>query len=131
MWAMARPARPTLERELVRAAAAGARGSARTVALDLARRVIAETLASLDAPDDDVAALSRALAAMIEPTPLRQLATDPNIDTAALIRSARLVRFEARGCRHLPECEWPADRRMVAAITADTLARRYRQHLAD
>jgi hypothetical protein len=125
--AMARPTRPIAERDLVRVAAAGA-GSALNRARRLGRAVAEAAIADIDMdPADRVIGLLRALAA----SPVDRLANDPMFDTGALIVAARLARLRARGGRHLPEREWPAENREVLASVASTLARRYRVHLSD
>jgi hypothetical protein len=122
VFAMARPRRPPAEANLVRAAADGP-GCASQRALRLAARVAKATLADVDAVETDpVLVLLHALAL----NPVHQLATDPEIDTAALFRAERAKRADARGGRRLPEREWAAeDREIMATITA-ALARRYR-----
>lgn len=126
VYAMARPRRPAVERDLVRQAAGRAGGAAER-AVRLARRVAAATMLEMDAEETDrVLQLLRAIAA----DPMTRLASDPEIDTAALIRSEREKRAAGRGGRRLRERDWPAEDREILAAVSDTLSRRYRAMLA-
>jgi hypothetical protein len=118
---MGRPRRPDAERVAV-LAAAGTQGSVQARAVRLAKRVVADTMAEIDRdPAERVIALLRDL----DPTPLRALATDPEIDTAAVIRAERQARLDGRGGRRLPELEWPIEDREVARAAVAILAKRY------
>lgn len=124
IWAMARPRRPDEERAAV-CNAAGVRGSASVRAARLAARVAVAAIAAVDEDEEPIIAILHELAA----DPVAMLARDPDIDTAALVRSERAKRCEARGGRRLRERDWPAeDAQVVARITA-VLARRYRGFL--
>lgn len=125
VYAMARPRRPGAEKLAVRAAADGP-GSAKARAQRLARAVAVRTLEEMDRqPHEQVITLL----ATLDPSPVAVLATDADIDTAALIRAERARRAEARGGRRLPEAEWPAEDRDVLESVRATLAERYRRHL--
>jgi hypothetical protein len=127
---MARPRRPEREGELVRIVAAELPPcSARRQAVAIARRVAAEVLRDIDIPPGDLRALTRELSLALAPSPVSVLATCPEIDTGEVARTARLRLFEARGCRHLPEAEWPAERRAVLRDVERVLANRYARHL--
>ncbi|MGE3745629.1 MAG: hypothetical protein AB7G25_07975 [Sphingomonadaceae bacterium] len=130
VFTMARPARPERERELVLAAAGSIDGQAMShVARTIAQRVIAEAMRDIDA--DEFMSIAQRLAAVLEPSPVTILATDADIDTGALIRAARMKRFEARGCRRLPVAEWQAEDREIADQAITTLAGRYFRYLQD
>ena len=88
----------------------------------LARVVVQETIADIDRdPSERVIALLRSL----DPSPVQSLASDPEIDTAALIRSERQARLDGRGGRRLREAEWAIEDREVSRAAVATLARRY------
>lgn len=126
VYAMARPRRPMGEAALVRAAA-DASGSA----LERARRVATlVTAAAMQDVDREPEAEIIGLLLTLNPNPILSLATDPEIDTAALIRDERAHRTACRGGRRLREREWPSEDRAVAQVVADKLAERYRRHLA-
>jgi hypothetical protein len=128
VYAMARPRRPEAERAAVIAAAAETGGTVAQRAALLAKRVATAVLADIDAePDDRVLTILRQMQA----TPIDVLATDPDIDTAALVLAERLRSLTARAGRRLPEREWAAEDRTIVAVIANRLARRYRRHLAD
>lgn len=121
VWAMARPRRPDAERVAV-LAAVDSNGSAEARAMRLARVVVQETIADIDRdPSERVIALLRSL----DPSPVQSLASDPEIDTAALIRSERQARLDGRGGRRLREAEWAIEDREVSRAAVATLARRY------
>ncbi|UUL82231.1 hypothetical protein [Sphingomonas qomolangmaensis] len=127
VYAMARPRRPLSERDAVRAAA-GVSGSVTCRATALARRVAAATIAEIDRPHAErILSLLNAMTG----DPVTALATDAEIDTAALVVAARTRRLEARGGRRLPEAGWANEDREIAAEVAHVLARRYRAHLVD
>lgn len=119
----------------MRAAAAGLRSpdqpSAARLGALIARRVIGDVMREIDADPGDFLTISRALAATLAPDPFTRLVTDPEIDTASIIRAARLARFESRGCRHLSELEIRTENRAVAHDAARALARRYARYLRD
>lgn len=124
---MARPRRPEREAILVRAAAGEVTGSATARAGTLARRVARAALQDLDgAPGDRISSLLGALAC----APIDVLATDVEIDTAALIRAERLRRIEARDCRRIGSAEADAEDRDILANVERVLARRYARYLA-
>ena len=126
VFAMARPRRPATEAEIVRAALAGQAGTAAQRARRLALAVAELALRDVDGdPGDRVLLLLGALDA----SPAAKLATDPQIDTAAMIRSERAQRMEARSWRRLPEREWNTEDRQTVAAVADTLAKRYARYL--
>lgn len=125
VWAMGRPRRPDAERAAVLAAAVGS-GSVEARATRLARRVVADTIAEIDRdPSERVIALLRSL----NPTPLQSLASDPEIDTAAIIRAERQARLDGRGGRRLPEAEWPIEDREVSRAAVAVLAKRYARYI--
>lgn len=65
----------------------------------------------------------------LDAAPAAILATDPDIDTAAMIRRERVCRLEAAGGRRSLPGEWPAeDRELLRTVTAQ-LAKRYARHL--
>lgn len=132
VFAMARPGRPAVERATVIAAARQlAPGmSARRAAELIARRVAAAVVRDIETADSDNLILQLdQLASILTPGPVTTLATCPDIDSAALVRRHRLAAFEARGCRHLRETEWAAERAgLIQALTA-TLTQRYARHL--
>lgn len=102
-------------------------GSVNAKAGALARRVARATLHSLDgAPGDRISSLLGAIARV----PIDVLATDAEIDTAALIRAERLRRFEARSCRRIGMVEADAEDRDVLALVESALTRRYARYLA-
>ncbi|GGO90826.1 hypothetical protein GCM10011329_04090 [Stakelama pacifica] len=123
---MARPRRPIAERDLVRRAA-GDIGSAKMRAQRLASRVARETMAAVDRdPGERIFDLLRTY----DDDPARALATSPDIDTAALVRAARLARLEARGFRRLLPAEAANEDEAVCAEVGQRLAERYRRHLS-
>jgi hypothetical protein len=131
--AMARPARPPREAQLVIAAAAVLRSEERGdclqgVARRLAERVVAAALEELGRSDSFATALAE-LERSLAPSPVADLATDPEIDTAAEITRRRLDRYAARCCRQLSDREWEAETREIAAEAVATLANRYCRHL--
>lgn len=116
--AMGRPRRPQAEADLVR--------SAGLPAAELAREVAKATIVDLDmASADPFLAAAAELARQSAQSPVLLLATSPTIDTAAMAKRIRLRRFEARGCTHLPEREWAAEKRQVEVELSECLARRY------
>lgn len=124
IYAMARPRRPAIECQLVRAAAPTS-GSVAQRATAVARAVAAEALVAID-ETEPVVSILRALAT----DPVSTLARDPSIDTGATIRIERARRADARGGRRLPEAEWQGEDREILKMLRDTLARRYRAHLS-
>lgn len=124
VFAMARPRRPESERLAVLAAASGD-GSAQCRAARLARAVTAYLGEVERTAPDDVTAIARRLAVRLAPSPVEILATDPMIDTGALIRRERVARFEARECRQASPAEWEAETRVLLAAAEATLAERY------
>lgn len=126
VYAMGRPRRPVTERDAVRAAVVGQSGTAAQRARRPAAAVAELALRDVDgAPGERIVLLLRAL----DVTPAALLATDPDIDTAALIRTERMRRMEARAWRRLPECEWAREDCEIAVAIAATLAKRYARHL--
>ncbi len=79
--------------------------------------------------DGDSAERILLLLASLDASPVARLATDPDIDTAAIIRSGRAALMEARGWRRPTEQEWDADDRRLIDATARKLAKRYARHL--
>lgn len=126
VYAMARPRRPTLERDLVRKAAGGG-GSAAARAARLAARVALATIAAVDELEEETVL---SLLREFSNDPVMRLARDPEIDTARLIRNERAKQSEARGGRRLAEREWPAEDARTAAAVSVLLTRRYRSFLA-
>lgn len=127
VYAMARPARPAVEGELVRAALANQPGTAARRARSLAATVARQALAAIDGDPADRALL---LLDALVCSPAARLALDEAIDTAALVRAERARRAEARGWRRLSDAQGCAeDREIVAAVTA-ALTKRYSRHLA-
>lgn len=130
VYAMARPARPERERELVRELTAGMGGTARARATRAARLVAAEAVAFLAADPDDVTDRVLLLArASLSRTPAYLLATCPEIDTAAIVLGARTRRFQARGGRQIGPDAWARETEEVVAETSTLLAERFRRHL--
>lgn len=126
IYAMARPARPAAERELVWEGA-GSAGSIAERAGRLARLVATAAMAEIDQDDGDrVISLLRQIA----PTPVDRLATNPEFSTGALIVKERMRRLEARGGKHLPPTQWQEEDRQVVVAVAATLSRRYRTYLS-
>lgn len=128
-----RPRRPALERDAVREAAAALvpDASARRAGLALARLVLARTLEFAEAEPGSVDYLRGVMVRVAPTTALDVLATHPAIDTAGMIRAARLARFEARGCRQLGPADWQVEGREIVRAAAPALARRYSRHLAE
>lgn len=123
VFAMARPARPSIERDLVRLAAGDA-GTASAQAKRVAQRVAATAMEALDRdPADRVVDLIRLLAN----DPITILATDAEIDTAAAIRKARRDRMEGRGYRRQSKAEADGEDEEVRSEVAGKLAERYRR----
>lgn len=122
VFAMARPSRPASELEAVLAASQSI--SLGRLAKLVASRAISE--ANRD-PIDDLAIALHELTIVMTPSPIEALANDPDIDTANLVRMERIRRFEARGCRHLPERQWAAEDAEILAKIATRLANRYRR----
>lgn len=111
---------------MVRAAAAGQSGSCAQRARRIARAVAEHTLREIDgSPADQVLLLIGALQA----SPVDTLATDPEVDTAALIRVERAARMEARCWRRPTPAEMDADDRAMLDAITDRLAKRYARHL--
>lgn len=123
-----RPARPASEKEAVKRAVQAYHGSISSQAQRLAAAVAVEALREIDENDADaIISLLRAIGR----SPVNQLATDPVIDTGALIRADRADAAAARGGRRLPEADWPAeDRRTLRNVTAK-LAQRYARILRE
>lgn len=126
VFAMARPGRPAAEREAVLEAAAQMTGSHAQRARRLAHAVAQLTLREIDGPAVDRVLL---LLRTLDATPAAVLATDPEIDTAAMIRAERIRRLEAAGGRRSLPAEWPAEDRELLRIVTDQLAKRYARHL--
>lgn len=122
VFAMARPGRPAIEREAVLEAAAQMTGSHAQRARRLAHAVAQLTLREIDGPAADRVLL---LLRTLDATPAAVLATDPEIDTAGMIRAERIRRLEATGGRRSLPAE---DRELLRTIT-DQLAKRYARHL--
>lgn len=132
-WAMARPARPAREAQLVAAAAVIVRSDDpgrcdQSVARLIAERVVAAALEDLQRADSFAVALAE-LERSLAPSPIVELARDPTIDTSAEITRRRLERFAARCCSQLAEREWETETRDIAAEAIVTLANRYFRHL--
>lgn len=129
VMAMARPRRAAVESALVHLADAelASGGSRRRRAEALAAAVARIALAYVRS-DDFEAALEVAEAATRSPAVV-QLACNPEVDVAALVRAEALRQLEARSFRHLAPLEWrAADDRLRAAI-AGRLAERFRREL--
>lgn len=129
VFAMARPRRAAVENALVQLADAEVAigGSRRRRADALAAAVARIALAHVRS-DDFEAALELAEAATRSPAVV-QLACDPEVDVAALVRAEALRQLEERSFRHLSPLEWrAADDRLRAAI-AGRLAERFRRVL--
>lgn len=123
-----RPARPLSERGAVVQAIREMPGSVAAQARQLAKLVAAEAMNEIDRdPADTIIGLLRAL----ECPPINMLATDPEIDTGALIRAERVAGLIVRGGRRLPERDWEADDRRILRKVEDRLARRYGRILRD
>ena len=128
VFAMARPSRPSAEKHAVRLAASNMDGSIQRKAVVIARAVAAAALREIDADPAD------AIALMLQPQkhgPIESLAGDPEIDTGAIIRAARIRRMQDRGCRHLPPTLWERENREVLREVAGSLSRRYARHLRE
>lgn len=127
IFAMARPARPAAERDLVWEAA-GTVGPIAERAGRLARLVASAAMDDIDRDDSDrVIGLLRQLA----PSPVDRLATSPEFSTGVLVMKERVRRLEARGGKHLPPAAWAEDNRQVLSAVASTLTRRYRTFLSE
>lgn len=125
--AMARPGRPASEAEFV-IQAVGSQGSANARASCLARRV---AQAAVDYVDADP--LDRAVDQVDRHSvsPVKLLATCAEIDTAGLVRAARIKSFEARGTQQLPDRQWRAETMQIVEEVAKLLARRYARTISE
>ena len=126
-----RPRRPALEARLVREAVADVDPSAprEPLARSLAARVVRELGAFIDEPTDPtINALGELLRAAC-PTPVRALATDPDVDTLALFIRRRIERLEARFGRSLSPADDLKERRSILKGLESVLTRRYLRHL--
>lgn len=124
--AMARPRRPRAERAQV-LAIAGDSGSARCRAARAAAKVVRAFLADEGRTDP----LQRAIFAVqqeLTPDPAHELAVGAEGAATSAFASERLHRFEARGCRQLPDAEWHVETAEVAAEVEKRLARRFRDY---
>lgn len=115
----------------MRMAAADMTGSARTIAGIIAEQVSDLLVADFDKTDDPVLDILRELTEALDNSPQRRLATDPEIDSASILRAARLEAFEGRGFRHLAEAEWAREQARNHALARDILTQRYRRHLTE
>lgn len=132
--AMARPRRPAREADLVDEAAGmivaelGVRPIS-AIARVLAESVVREAIAELESEADPFASALAAVARQFEASPITELATSPQVDTATEITSRRVQRFQARGCTQLSSAAWTAETAALAAEVAGVLTRRYARHL--
>ncbi|WP_326525524.1 hypothetical protein [Sphingomonas sp.] len=133
--AMARgPARPSLERHLVRVAVANVappQAPRDPLARDLARRVVEELTAFLAEPDDPLLSVIGEMNRKVFPSPVVALATDPDIDTLALFVDARAEALRSRSGRGLTPGDDAAERRAIMGVVEKRLARRYLRHLRE
>jgi hypothetical protein len=130
---MARPRRPSIEEHLVREAAGIVRAetaltSAKAQSREIARRVVIELMADIDA-DDLEAAVAAVERRLIGETPFQQLASSPEVDTASLFVERRAKRLQARAGKYLTQCEQEAERRIISREIRELLSSRYDRHL--
>ena len=129
VMAMARPKRPSAERELVIAATERMTGSARARASRLARQVAREAAAFVDREPGDLSDALLLAEAVIAPSPAFLLATVADVNTAALFIDARARRYIARGCQQLSPAAWAAETAELTAELGEVLTDRYRKLL--
>jgi hypothetical protein len=129
---MARPRRPAAEAQAVRAAAKIVRAetgltSARAVSREIARRVVAEFFADLDADPLDLAfaAVERELLR----SPFQRLASCPHINLSAEFVERRSRRIEQRHGRYLSPARQFEERAAIAAEMREALRNRYDRQL--
>lgn len=127
VFAMARPARPTIEATAVVGAAAQMSGSMAQRAQRIARAVIEQALRDIDGDPTERMLL---LLDSLDASPIARLATDPIIDTGAMIRGSRAAFMEARGWRRPTAAEWDAEDRRLILECARRLSKRYARHLS-
>ncbi|MBX9859345.1 MAG: hypothetical protein K2Y20_07105 [Sphingomonas sp.] len=128
VMAMARPARPVVEAELVRIAAAAlpADLSASRRAEMIAQRVAVAVVEHVDQRGD--AHLSNLLMALAN-DPIARLAIDPLVATGAMLASFREAAMNARDWRYPSPAERDAENALAINQLAAKLAARYRRHL--
>ena len=125
--AMARPCRPASEAESVLAAAAVLnKRSARSAAIVIAERVVAELLIETDPALEPFERAMLALHRQIEPSPFADLACDPACNLAAMLMAERTAAFEARGCQQIGPEAWATETIAISRVLTERLARRYR-----
>jgi hypothetical protein len=129
---MARPRRPYAEAQAVREAALIARAetgltSAKALSREIARRVVVELMADLEADPLDLAfaAIERDLLQ----SPFQRLASCPDINLAAEFVKRRTKSVEDRQGRYLSPPEQAAERRAIESDLRDALAKRYDRQL--
>lgn len=121
---MARPRRDGEERAAILEALAAmpASLSARSKASNLAQRVVAEIIAADRREEPMEIALASAVA-LLQADPAVALAER----MAAELGRERVARFEARGCKQLPQSQWDAETVQIAAVLEDRFAHRFRR----
>ncbi len=123
--AMARPARPHLEAQAVREAAALVPGTIQAKARVVAAQVVAELMLELERGDDPMIAALAELELQTKPGPVVRLATCPDIDTSAAFIERRIERLRARAGRYLAPHDQRAERLAIAAELEILLTGRY------
>jgi hypothetical protein len=129
---MARPARPPAERRAVIAAAQLVRAetsltSAKSIAREIANRVVAEMLTDLQR-DDFTAALAKA-ENQFAPCPIFALATCEQISTVGAFVERQCEAVRARSGRYLRPSEQEAERQAIASQIISTMESRYARML--
>jgi hypothetical protein len=127
--AMARPARPQLEAQAVREAAARVPGTIQAKARAVAAQVVAELVLEIGKGDDPMIMALAELELQTKPGPVVRLATCPEIDTAAAFIERQILRLRARGGRYLAAHDQRAESAAIAAEVEAVLVGRYARHL--
>lgn len=127
---MGRKARPTIEAQLVREAAAliaheTGLTHADPVARILAQRVREELEAYFDEGDDPLAQAMGDARRKLCATPFAKLATDPDVDTISLFVEGRVRRLCNRSGKYLPMQADKVECRVIMLEVQDRLFRRY------
>lgn len=128
VFAMARPARPAIERDLVQAAEPTFRRASKSAtAAAIARAVASDCIAFLE--DDPLSTALEKLQPRPAASPIVTLARCADTDTTALVTASRTRRFVARNCQELGPTRRNAETAEILVEVSAILAERYRRLL--